>query len=432
MPGALPFLQAPSPNSDITIDPGIVAGSGGVQPANPNSLMAANGGYDPALWAAATGQGIGASGGNAAPPPNAGILSNLGQRLIGDPSKIPGALSQYQADYNAAAAQKQQQIQNAISILQASGAHAPGATNLPLLMASGAMMSGGTGIGSEISKAALAGGQAIQQQREIERQNALAIGQLGIEGAEVPMQTAEQNLQNFLGIEKLGEEATSAGGQEQVRQAAINAGVQKTAITGYSREQVANIQAGARLSAAQIQAAKGQIKYLGLDPTNPSQGVYLNSTTGSTVYGPAAQSASADSKAYNDALQISRTQSVPFETAFQMARGGFDTSAKYEAAVTAKENMIRQTPQGMGMSADQIADWAREQVLAERGGGAAPAGTPGAAVPPQKSGAAAAPAAHAAPPPAAVQMLKQNPSAAARAQFDQVFGAGAAAKAIGS
>ena len=62
-----------------------------------------------------------------------------------------------------------------------------------------------------------------------------------------------------------------------------------------------------------------------------------------------------------------------------------------------------------------------------RGAGVEPK-TPTAAAAP----AAAAPAAAAAPPTAAVQMLRKNPTPAERKLFDSVFGAGAAAKALGS
>jgi hypothetical protein len=125
------------------------------------------------------------------PSQNLTDLNQTARGLLG--MVTPGALNTYQTQEHAALAAKKQKINDAIDLLSRSGSNAPGAVNLPMLMAGSAMLQPSYGFAQSLGNAGAAAGQAIGQQRQIDRENAVAMGNLGIEGANVDVQGAQSD-----------------------------------------------------------------------------------------------------------------------------------------------------------------------------------------------------------------------------------------------
>ena len=171
-------------------------------------------------------------------------------------------------------------------------------TNVPMLAAAGAMLAPTrTGTFAEsLGHAFTAAAPATDVQRQQEWQQNAAIGQLGVEGASVPLQVSQEDMQDFWKRMQLAEQAQQGaalvGGRSQV--ATIGAGSRENvaAQQAQAKIQAAIIQGNARVDWATINAQKGAWQYEGPDPTtvdkdgNPTRGVYLNKTWGTANFGP--------------------------------------------------------------------------------------------------------------------------------------------------
>jgi hypothetical protein len=210
-------------------------------------------------------------------------LYRTGQELIGEPGTDTSPLAQYRqikASRDAAVAQKMAAITRAMSFL--SNTQGGDRSNLPLMLASaGLLQPTRTGtIGESIGNAASAAVPEITRQREIERQLASGMGQLGIEGADVPLQAVsadEADLQNRI---RLGEEFGSAAARAQAQADMAHARL----ATGYLTYK-------GRIDSAALMNNRNRWKFIGNDPNDPSVGRYIdqNDPSGlSVVAGPAA------------------------------------------------------------------------------------------------------------------------------------------------
>lgn len=332
--------------------------------------MIGGGIYDPGalamMQAASTGVG------NLPPSPYVQGLFGASQALTGSPKDIPGVLSNLKAQQDAAAQAKIASINRAIGILQASGANAPGAVNLPLLAASGALMSGGVGPGAEFSRAALTGADAIQGQRALEQRNNMAIADLMQSAGSVPMEQYQQDLQNFQNRLKLGEEFGAQAGQEYLRQ---QLGAERLAgqVAGaMSKEDAAKIMATGRVTAAQLQSMRDSVQYMGPKPEDPSVGYYLNRTTGQVAEGPVLQAgAGQTSRAVADAQFLVQNGVAPdLTTAYAMVRSGVNNGVQFQKLVQQEKSILLKTPQGAQMSPEDLENAARENVVARAQAGA--------------------------------------------------------------
>jgi hypothetical protein len=333
-------------------------------------------------------------------PAYAKNLQDISTELSGTPGTDSGPLAQFQAlkaERDKAAGDKMAAINRAMGILQASGQRT---INAPLLAAGAAMMAPTrTGsIGEALSNAGAAAVPRIEQEREMDRTNAVDLGRLAIAGGEVPMQQEQQDEADFLARQRLAEEygmhSLYAGARENV------AATQATA-----KVDAAAIMSKGRLDAANVQALKGRIKYIGTDSKDPSTGIYLDTTTGMVQYGPATQGkGTGPSKAVQDAQWLVQNGVAPdLTTAYAMARSGVNDIHQFENEVEHEKSIILSTPQGMQQAAqpggmEQIENQARENVVARAHAMPARSPQPGAKAPPAAPAAgAAAPAAGAAP-----------------------------------
>lgn len=396
-----------------TVDPYMAMrmGAAGGGDADMNMLYG-SGQYDPGAGALARGSAA-LTRKDLEPGPDVQNLRAYGAAYqMGSPEEVKGALSRQDLLRDQSAQQKMAAIQRAMSILQASGQHD---VNLPALAAAGALM-GPTRTGSfgeSLSNAVGSAVPQIQRQREIERANALATGQLGIEGADVGIQQSKEQQQDLIQRAGIGERFEQAAGQAYVRQVLSADRLQAAGVAAGSRTDVANINAGARVRSAQIlggsrlgvadiNANKERWQYLGTDPNDPNTGLYFDQTHGQVNPGPAvAGRPGQTSKQITDAQWLVQNKIAPdLSTAYAMVRSGVNEGSTFQRLVQGEKNTLLKTPQGMTMTPQELESFARETVVARAQSGGLKVGAPTvpatgapAAAPGGQAGAPAAPAA---------------------------------------
>ena len=319
MPAALnAYAQAPDDNMPVY-------GTAPTAPAPltaPTSPMMASpyGGMDPMALMLAM-QGYGAQ----TPPAEVQNLSQSSQAMLGTPQEMTGALSRLGAARDAAAQQKISSIDRAMSILSSAGAGGP---DLVRLMSGSAMMGPtrtGT-FGESMSNAGMATAQALQQQRELDRQRAIEQAQLVMQQGAVPGELAQQQAADFYKRIGLGQTLGEWAARAQASNAMANARLGGAAIN-----------AGARITAAQLAAGSktGRYKLLGTT-ADGTGGVYLDTVTGAQSIGPAVQQHTTD-----------------FESKYAIAKELYpnDPQLAYQAAIGKREP----SQQDLKIAADKLA-----------------------------------------------------------------------------
>lgn len=272
------------------------------------------------------------------------------------------------AQRDAASAKKMSAINTAIARLQP----APDQVNLPLLAAMGKFLQPTrTGsFGESIGNAAEAAVPAIAQQRQVQRQNAVQEGQLGIEAAGIPLEQANMNEQDLMNRLKIGEGFGTAASTASYRDALAEQR-ERSADLAYQRAiQVAGIGAASRQGVADTRANTPDWQYLGNDPDNPKNGVYLNkrtletTNTGPAVAGKNAAGAGADPARIREANALVKNNVAPdFSTAYSMVRAGVSDAGSWQREVESAKKTLISTPAGMQMAPEDLEANARAIVI---------------------------------------------------------------------
>ena len=365
-----------------------------------------SGAYDPLLDA--TGQG----GATLTPPPpyqRGPALQNLDKISTDLAAQYsPSALQAAQLRANQALDWKRQRINDAMTNLSKVGANAPGAVNLPMLMAGSAMLRPTFGgFAASLGNAGQAAGEVIGQQRNIDMETALKNAQLGISEADVGVeqQTGDLNFgEKMLDLSmKAGEQATRTEAYEQAARerdyAAYlrgNATVQAAKERANAQRDVANIQSNWQIDRNDLMANKNRYRPLNRNNADGTASLYLDTTTGQTITGPPLQSTAQRGQTAmlaDELMHTTDTNGQPLARntleALQLIRDP-NLAAKHADAINGARERLAQTqaqydPMFQNDQAGAIKKWRKFYGLPETptpvtapAPGAAPAPKPGA------------------------------------------------------
>lgn len=217
------------------------------------SMLNAVGGYDPMQYGIGMGPGA-LTAQDLEPSPEVQNIFQTGSQLG------RGALGTFQGvqgQIDTGAAGKMAAIDRAMQII--AGAQSGNTVNLPLLAAAAGMAKPTYGgIGAAIGNAASAAVPAIAQQREIERQTAGELAQLGVEGATVPLETAEEKEKVLMDQLRASGQFTETGARLYGTELLAKMREQYGRDISQSRVDVAQINKNAKLAAASISGATKQ------------------------------------------------------------------------------------------------------------------------------------------------------------------------------
>lgn len=201
-------------------------------------------------------------------------LDDYGNQIMPQGS-ILSQQSQLDQQRDQYAAQKKAQIQNAINILQASQR---GQINLPLLAAAGAIgaPTHTGGFSEALSNATAAATPVIEQQRVRDLEAARLQGGLGVDSADVDVANNAAAQADFERRVQLANQAHSTAAIVGGRNYATDERGDAAKLRAQTAQNVANINAGAKVDVADISADKNTWVYMGADPNNPKQGVAFN------------------------------------------------------------------------------------------------------------------------------------------------------------
>lgn len=342
-------------------------------------------------------------------------LYDFGKGLAGDPEQVKGALSRQEAQYDAAAQEKANRINQAMSILQAAGQDQH---NIP--MRAWLANIGGprqTPWASESYTSAMnAETQALQQRQQQQRGDALALGRLGIEGADVGLERARSG-QTFLDKRlQMGRQAMSdaiqrqayrdrtqqldraaqsrAAAQVDAAEARAGATVSAADIRANAQRDVAEINSGSRVKAAEISAQRGRFKFE-MNTADGRAGMWTDTHTGEVKYGPpGAAKAGATSSGTMQLIEALRAEArsqgreLTYADALQITKRSPNTS---DTANLRREALALTAAKAdfdyFSDPEETLAKWRKQYGLGAPGAPAASA--PGSAAPTAPTGAAA-------------------------------------------
>lgn len=200
-------------------------------------------------------------------------LLEMSNRVMPSDDQFTGALSSVQSAREKAVADKMAAIDRASAVLKGLN----NGLNVPLMKYAGAIGRPGPFI-NNIGASADAYADATVAERERQQQMANSMLNLDVTRAGLPEQAAQQNIEDIYAREKMATTAAQDAAMSQYRDNSAAA-----------RIFAAKAQMAGRLGTADIQASKGRWKYIGQSPSDPNTGVYQDTQTGDTKFGPGAQ-----------------------------------------------------------------------------------------------------------------------------------------------
>jgi hypothetical protein len=270
-----------------------------------------------------------------------------------------------------AAQQKMAAIERAMTNLQNVGQQQT--VNLPLLAAAAGMLAPTRtgGFGESVGNAMREAVPALGQQRQMVQERALQQARLGIEEGSIPSELSQEQMQDYLKQLQVGEQYGQTGARLQSGELIARARERASELGYQGKVGSAAITAQGRVDSASVLADRGRFAYIGPNPADQNEGVYLDKNTGTTHFGAAALGkglAPADTAQIRTAKSLQMEYAKPengrikltFPDAYGMTRAGVNNPHQWVSEVQAAQRLI--TTANPAIKPDQALEMARDQV----------------------------------------------------------------------